>query len=67
MPRISMTMIEGRTVEQKRALVKGFVELCVDVLDIPANRVTVAFTEYSAENLAPGGVLWCDKDVKPKL
>lgn len=67
MPRISMTMMEGRSVEQKRALVKGFVDVCVEVLDIPANRVTVAFTEYSADNLAPGGVLWCDKEVKPKL
>lgn len=46
---------------------KGFVDICVKVLDIPAERVTVAFTEYTAENLAPGGVLWCDKTVKPKL
>ena len=67
MPRISMTMMEGRALEQKRALVKGFVEVCQDVLGIPANRVTVAFTEYTADNLAPGGTLWCDKEVKPKL
>lgn len=66
MPRINVTMLEGRTLEQKRALVKGFVEVCKNVLDIPAERITVAFTEYSEENLAPGGILWCDKDNNPK-
>ena len=67
MPRVTITRIEGRTLDQKRARVKGFVDVCVDVLGIPAERCTVAITEYGPENLAPGGVLWCDKEVKPKI
>lgn len=66
MPRITVTMLEGRSLEQKRALVKGFVDLCEEVLKVPKERITVAFTEYSEENLAPGGLLWCDRDPETK-
>ena len=61
MPRITITTLEAKTLEKKRALVEGFVDVCMRVLEVPKERVNVAIIEYSPENLATGGVLMCDK------
>lgn len=61
MPRITITTLEAKTLDQKRALVDGFAEVCMRVLKVPKERVNVAIIEYPPENLATGGVLVCDK------
>ena len=67
MPRIQIQMLEGRTVEQKRALARGVVDAAVQALGIPKERFTVAIFEMKEENLDPAGELWCDKAVKPPI
>lgn len=61
MPRVTISTMEAKSLEQKRALVEGFVDVCVRVLHVPKERVNVAIEVYDPENLATGGELVCDK------
>ena len=54
MPFIQVTMIEGRTVEQKRALVAGIAHAAVEALDVPLDRVRVAIYEVSGDDWGIG-------------
>ena len=54
MPFIQVTMIEGRTVEQKRALVAGLAHAAVEALDVPLERVRVAIYEVSGDDWGIG-------------
>ena len=56
MPMIQVTMIEGRTVEQKHALIKELSEAVQRTLDVPIERVRVALYEVSADDWGIGGV-----------
>jgi 4-oxalocrotonate tautomerase family enzyme len=49
MPLVTVKAGEGRTIEQKRALVKDITEVIVDII------------EYSKENLAKAGQLFIDR------
>jgi 4-oxalocrotonate tautomerase len=53
-PFIQVTMIEGRTVEQKRALVAGIAHAAVAALDVPLERVRVAIYEVSGDDWGIG-------------
>jgi len=53
-PFIQVTMIEGRTVEQKRALVAGLAHAAVEALDVPLERVRVAIYEVSGDDWGIG-------------
>ena len=54
MPFIQVTMVEGRTVEQKRALVAGLAHAAVEALDVPLERVRVALYEVSGDDWGIG-------------
>ena len=56
MPMIQVTMLEGRTVEQKHALIKELSEATARAVDVPIERVRVALYEVSAEDWGIGGV-----------
>ena len=51
MPLIQVTMVEGRTVEQKHALIRSLSESMADTLDVPLERIRVAIYEISADDL----------------
>ena len=62
MPEVVVYMFEGRTLEQKRALVRGLTDAVTQALDVPAQAVTVQLIEGSRENRARAGRLISDMD-----
>ena len=56
MPMIQVTMLEGRTVEQKHALIRELTDATVRALGVPADRVRVALNVVSADEWGIGGV-----------
>ena len=61
MPMIHVTMLEGRSVEQKRKLAARLTDALVEEAGAKREAVTVAFVEVSRESYATGGVLMADK------
>ena len=60
MPLITVKAKEGRTVDQKRALVKDITEALVKNFKVKPEAVTIDIIEYSGENFANGGKLFVD-------
>ena len=60
MPLVTVKMIEGRTVEQKRGMVKDVTEAIARNIGCPIQAVSIDIVEYSKENLAEGGELFID-------
>jgi len=58
---IHVTMLEGRTADQKRKLVQRLTDVLVEEAGARREAVTVAFVEVSRESYATGGVLMADK------
>ncbi|MEE8419216.1 MAG: 2-hydroxymuconate tautomerase [Dehalococcoidales bacterium] len=61
MPYITVKSLEGRTVEQKRGLVKDITEAVVKNFNAPAEAVTIDIIEYSRDNMANAGQLFSDR------
>ncbi len=61
MPEIYVHAVEGRTLDQKRALVRDITEAVVKHFDVAADRVMVQIVESPKENKAKGGVLFSDR------
>ena len=60
MPLVTIKMIEGRTTEQKRKMVKDITEAICKNLGCPASAVHIDILEMKAENYAQGGKLFSD-------
>ena len=60
MPIVQIDMLEGRTVDQKRALVQKVTEAITETANCPASAVTVILREMPKENLGQGGKLRAD-------
>lgn len=61
MPLVSIKAKEGRTTDQKRALVKDITEALVKNFKVKPDAVTIDIVEYSGENLANSGKLFVDR------
>jgi len=61
MPIVQIDMIEGRTVEQKRALVKKITEVICETACCPAEAVTIVIREATKQHIAKAGILMSDK------
>lgn len=61
MPYVTVKMIEGRTDEQKRALVKEVTEAVSRTVNSPVENVTVFIEEISKNNLGVAGVRHSDR------
>jgi 4-oxalocrotonate tautomerase len=61
MPLIQITMLEGRTTEQKRKLAARITHAMVEEAGARREAVVVVFHEVSKESYASGGVLIADK------
>jgi 4-oxalocrotonate tautomerase len=61
MPLIQVTMLKGRTVEQKRKLAERFTQAMVEEANATKEAVTITFIEVSREDYASGGVLLADR------
>ena len=60
MPLIQVTMVEGRTDEQKRALIAELTAAAVRALDVPTDRVRIAIYNVSGMDWGIGGVPYAD-------
>ncbi len=61
MPIVTIKIVEGRTVEQKRAMVKAVTEAICKTVNAPAAAVHISIIDMKKENLADEGVLLCDQ------
>ena len=61
MPYVLVEMLEGRTVEQKRELVKRITEAVVDVVKVESKEVEIRILNVKREDWAKGGQLFIDR------
>jgi len=61
MPIIQVEMLEGRTIEQKRQMVKKVTEAVVDSVNCPPEAVRVIIREMPKEHFAVAGKLIIDE------
>ena len=61
MPLIQVTMLQGRTVEQKRKIAQRITDTMVEEAGARREAIMIAFHEVSKESYASGGVLLVDK------
>ena len=61
MPRITVQMFTGRTIDQKRALVKGITDVVVETCNVSPQSVAIVIDEMQDENYARAGTLKCDQ------
>ena len=62
MPRIIIQAFAGRSLEQKRELVRRITEVTVEVFKVTPDTVTIRIEEGDKENFAKAGVLASDRD-----
>jgi 4-oxalocrotonate tautomerase len=64
MPELVIYLLEGRSVEDKRALVKDVTGAVVKTLGVPQESVTISLVETARTDKGKGGVLFAD--MKPR-
>jgi 4-oxalocrotonate tautomerase len=62
MPIVQITMLAGRSLEQKQRVVKRVTEVLSQELEVPPEAVVITLIEVPRENYARGGVLKSDTD-----
>jgi len=60
MPILQVEILKGRTVEQKREMVKKVTEAITETLNCPKEAVSIIIREMEWENFAKAGVLKFD-------
>lgn len=60
MPRITIQLFEGRSIEQKRAAAAKITEAICETCAAKPQDVTIVFDEMKKENYAKAGVLYAD-------
>ena len=69
MPIVVVNIKEGRTVEQKRAMVERMTQVICDTMEVEPDAVRIIINDMKNENFAIGGTLVCDDpsmQVRPK-
>jgi 4-oxalocrotonate tautomerase len=61
MPLVQITMLKGRTVEQKRKVAERITQVMVEDAKAAKEAVVVTFIEVTREDYASAGVLLADK------
>jgi 4-oxalocrotonate tautomerase len=60
MPIIQVDMIEGRTVEQKRAMVEKVTQAMMETVGCQKASVKIIIRDVKEENISDGGILKYD-------
>jgi 4-oxalocrotonate tautomerase len=60
MPLVTIKVIEGRTMEQKRGMVKDVTTAIAKNIGCPPAAVQIDIVEMKEENFAVGGTMWID-------
>ena len=69
MPIVLVNIKEGRSVEQKRAMVEKMTEVICETMEVKPASVRIIINDMKNENFAIGGTLVCDDpsmQVRPK-
>ncbi len=66
MPLVQITMLAGRTADQKRKIAKGITNVLVEEAGARREGIVIAFHEVSKESYASGGELMSDKGSNPQ-
>jgi 4-oxalocrotonate tautomerase len=61
MPVVIVKMLEGRTVEQKRGLVKAITDAVMEHTGAPAEAVDVIIEDHARSDWGKAGKLYSDK------
>ncbi len=61
MPTLRVELMEGRTVEQKRALAEALTQAVVQTLGARPESVDILMYDIKRHDWATGGELWSDK------
>jgi 4-oxalocrotonate tautomerase len=61
MAHVQITLLEGRTLEQKRRVVKRITDALCEELGVKAEKLTVAFVEVPRQSYARNGILLADR------
>ncbi len=61
MPEVIIELAQGRSVDQKRALVREVTRAVVETCDVKAEQVVVIIHENPLTDKAKGGVLFADR------
>lgn len=61
MPIVSIKLAKGRSIEQKRQLVKAVTDAVVSTIDVKPEWVSVLIEEFDRQNWATGGELHSDR------
>ena len=61
MPLVQITLLKGRTVEQKRKVAERITQVMVEEAKATKEAVVVTFLEITREDYASAGVLLADK------
>jgi 4-oxalocrotonate tautomerase len=60
MPIVTIELIEGRSVDQKREMAKKITETIVEITKVPQNAVEIIFHDMKKENYSKAGLLAID-------
>ena len=60
MPLVTIKILEGRTMEQKRAMVRDVTDAIVKNIGCPPQAVTIDIVDLKKENVSEGGELFYD-------
>ena len=60
MPRITIQLFEGRTLEQKRKICKRITDVMCEEAGAHPDAVTIVIDEMSKENYSKAGIMKCD-------
>jgi 4-oxalocrotonate tautomerase len=65
MPHIQITMLEGRSTDQKRRAAKRITEVLQEELSVTPDKLTIVFVEVPRESYARNGTLVSDREPPP--
>ena len=64
MAHVQVTMLQGRTTEQKRRAAKRMTEVLHEELNVNPEKLTIAFVEVPRDSYASNGTLISDRDAR---
>lgn len=64
MPHVEITMVQGRSTEQKRRLVQRVTEAVMEEAGCTRDVVSISFVEVQADSFARAGLLFSDSQAK---
>jgi 4-oxalocrotonate tautomerase len=67
MPVVQVSLLEGRTTEQKRNIAKRITQTLVEEAGANEQGIVVTFVDLPMDSYASGGMLICDKRAKKDL